>query len=155
MREEKKGQRPNCKVGEAHGPTVTFQILIIPQLRQPPPASLSNWDRSALILRSLTPNLKQSLPFLSSFLFSNPSIFLSFFLSSLHTPSLPPQPHSHAMRKGTKRKVTKNEEADFPEKENRKESISGTAATRAKRVKASKPHSVPEYLEDKRNLVPN
>ncbi|CAK9320634.1 unnamed protein product [Citrullus colocynthis] len=56
------------------------------------------------------------------------------------------------MWKRTKRKVTKNEEADFPEKENRKESISGTAATRAKRVKASKPHSVPEYFEDKRNL---
>ncbi|XP_022133379.1 uncharacterized protein LOC111005966 [Momordica charantia] len=56
------------------------------------------------------------------------------------------------MRKGTKRKASKNEDAKFAEKENRKESTTATAATRAKRVKASKPDSQPEYFQDKRNL---
>lgn len=59
------------------------------------------------------------------------------------------------MRKGTKRKASKNEDAKFAEKENRKESTTATAATRAKRVKASKPDSQPEYFQDKRNLVHN
>lgn len=58
------------------------------------------------------------------------------------------------MRKGTKRKdTTKKEDAESPEKENRPDSTIATAPIRAKRVKASKPDSVPEYFEDKRNLV--
>lgn len=50
------------------------------------------------------------------------------------------------MRKTAKRKVGKKEESS-PAKDPKK-----TTTTRAKRVKASKPESEPEYFEDKRNL---
>ncbi|KAI4345188.1 hypothetical protein L6164_012335 [Bauhinia variegata] len=53
------------------------------------------------------------------------------------------------MRKGTKRKTTQNEEAK-PAQENKKQT--SKTASRAKRVKVSKPETKPEYFEDKRNL---
>lgn len=51
------------------------------------------------------------------------------------------------MRKTAKRKAGKKEESS-PVKDPKK-----TTTTGAKRVKASKPESEPEYFEDKRNLV--
>ncbi|PON37493.1 myosin-H heavy protein [Parasponia andersonii] len=51
------------------------------------------------------------------------------------------------MRTGRKRKATQKDEAKVNLKESKK-----TTTTRAKRVKASKPESDPEYFEDKRNL---
>lgn len=48
-------------------------------------------------------------------------------------------------KKVAKRK--ENKEESSPAKESKK------TTTRAKRVKASKPQSEPEYFEDKRNLV--
>lgn len=62
------------------------------------------------------------------------------------------------MRKGAKRKrVQKDKEeevvkASSSSQDNHKQE-STKAPTRAKRVKASKPQSEPEYFEDKRNLV--
>ena len=57
------------------------------------------------------------------------------------------------MSKGTMGIAAENENVQFLENENRKEYTSRTAPTRAKRVEASKPLSVPEYFQDKRNLV--
>jgi hypothetical protein len=54
------------------------------------------------------------------------------------------------MRKGAKRKASQKEEAK-PAQENHQESKKATS--QAKRVKASKPETEPEYFEDKRNLV--
>ncbi|KAG2711762.1 hypothetical protein I3760_04G091700 [Carya illinoinensis] len=54
------------------------------------------------------------------------------------------------MRKGAKRKASQREEAK-PSQESPQKSKKATS-TRAKRVKASKPDSEPEYFEDKRNL---
>lgn len=51
------------------------------------------------------------------------------------------------MRTGRKRKATQKDEAKVNLKESKK-----TTTSRAKRVKASKPESEPEYFEDKRNL---
>ncbi|XP_011658000.1 protein HEAT INTOLERANT 4 [Cucumis sativus] len=56
------------------------------------------------------------------------------------------------MSKGTMGIAAENENVQFLENENRKEYTSRTAPTRAKRVEASKPLSVPEYFQDKRNL---
>ncbi|KAI4317206.1 hypothetical protein L6164_025096 [Bauhinia variegata] len=53
------------------------------------------------------------------------------------------------MRRDTKRKTRQNEEAK-PAQENKKQSSKTTS--RAKRVKASKPETEPQYFEDKRNL---
>ncbi|GMY11264.1 protein HEAT INTOLERANT 4-like [Fagus crenata] len=53
------------------------------------------------------------------------------------------------MRKGAKRKASQKEEAK-PAQENHQESKKATS--QAKRVKASKPETEPEYFEDKRNL---
>ncbi|KAF7834227.1 protein HEAT INTOLERANT 4-like [Senna tora] len=53
------------------------------------------------------------------------------------------------MRKGAKKRTRRDEEAK-PVEDNNKQS--SKAASRAKRVKASKPESEPEYFEDKRNL---
>ncbi|KAK4585332.1 hypothetical protein RGQ29_022840 [Quercus rubra] len=52
------------------------------------------------------------------------------------------------MRKGAKRKASQKEEAK-PEAQQQE---SKKATSRAKRVKASKPETEPEYFEDKRNL---
>lgn len=55
------------------------------------------------------------------------------------------------MRKGAKRKATQKEEAaKSTEDNNRKEATK--PARRAKRVKAAKPETEPEFFEDKRNL---
>ncbi|XP_041003695.1 protein HEAT INTOLERANT 4 [Juglans microcarpa x Juglans regia] len=54
------------------------------------------------------------------------------------------------MRKGAKRKASQKEGAK-PERESHREESKKTTS-RAKRVKASKPESEPEYIEDKRNL---
>ncbi|XP_050292414.1 protein HEAT INTOLERANT 4-like [Quercus robur] len=52
------------------------------------------------------------------------------------------------MRKGAKRKASQNEEA----KPQAQQQESKKATSQAKRVKASKPETEPEYFEDKRNL---
>lgn len=61
------------------------------------------------------------------------------------------------MRKGAKRKRSQKEEeaapAPAPAPDNHKTTESTKPPTRAKRVKASKPESEPEYFEDQRNLV--
>ncbi|XP_042971304.1 protein HEAT INTOLERANT 4 isoform X2 [Carya illinoinensis] len=54
------------------------------------------------------------------------------------------------MRKGAKRKASQKEGAK-PEHESHREESKKTTS-QAKRVKASKPESEPEYIEDKRNL---
>lgn len=54
------------------------------------------------------------------------------------------------MKKGAKKRTRQDEEANTAE-DNGKQSSKTTS--RAKRVKASKPESDPEYFEDKRNLV--
>ncbi|KAJ6288993.1 hypothetical protein OIU76_024891, partial [Salix suchowensis] len=58
------------------------------------------------------------------------------------------------MRKGAKRKRSQKEEeaAPAPAPDNHKTTESTKPPTRAKRVKASKPESEPEYFEDQRNL---
>lgn len=53
------------------------------------------------------------------------------------------------MRKGAKRKASQKEEA----KPQAQQQESKKATSQAKRVKASKPETEPEYFEDKRNLV--
>ncbi|XP_015890961.3 protein HEAT INTOLERANT 4 [Ziziphus jujuba] len=55
------------------------------------------------------------------------------------------------MRKGAKRKTSHKEETNSAQ-DNNNHKDSKKAITRAKRVKASKPQTEPEYFEDKRNL---
>lgn len=80
------------------------------------------------------------------FLYLSLSICFWFFVLLFFFSELP------TMRKGAKRKTSHKEETNSAQ-DNNNHKDSKKAITRAKRVKASKPQTEPEYFEDKRNLV--
>ncbi|KAE9604127.1 hypothetical protein Lalb_Chr11g0068031 [Lupinus albus] len=57
------------------------------------------------------------------------------------------------MKKGTKRKTKHNDAESKPESEPNKKQPTKATTSRATKPNPSKPHSEPQFFEDKRNLV--